>query len=95
MGSSSAGISWNNSWGGSTPLALAFQDQLAIAGIRQYRQAMALLASISPARRPPDPERGRRLDQVQACLADSGVSLDEADSVDFTRDVVQQRKSRF
>ncbi|MBN1605325.1 MAG: cyclic nucleotide-binding domain-containing protein [Polyangiaceae bacterium] len=80
---------------GSTPLALAFQDQLAIAGIRQYRQAMALLASASPPQTPPDPERGRQLDQVQAYLADSGISLDEADSVDFVHDVAQQRKSRF
>jgi CRP-like cAMP-binding protein len=80
---------------GCTPLALAFQDQLAVAGIRQYRQAMALLASASPERTPSAPERGRQLDQVQAYLADSGVSLDEADSVEFVQDVAQQRKSRF
>jgi CRP-like cAMP-binding protein len=80
---------------GSTPLALAFQDQFAIAGIRQYCQAMALLASTSPPGTPTDRERSRQLDQVQAYLTDSGVSLDEADSVDFVHDVAQQRKSRY
>jgi CRP-like cAMP-binding protein len=78
---------------GHAPLALAFQDQLAIAGIRQYRQAMALLAATPPPASP-DPKRDRQLDRVQAYLADSGVSLDDADSIDFVRDVGRQRKSR-
>jgi len=80
---------------GSTPLALAFQDQLAAAAIRQYRQAMTLLASLSPSRTPPDPERGRQLDQVQTYLADSGIWRDEDDAIDFVQDVPQQRKSRY
>ena len=80
---------------GHAPLALAFQDQLAIAGIRQYRQAMALLAATPLRPASPVPERDRQLDQVQAYLADSGVSLDEADSIDFIHDVGRQRKSRL
>ena len=71
---------------GCAPLSLAFQDQLAIAGIRQFRQAMALIAAIPPPRRSPDAERTRDLDQVQAYLTDSGVSPDELDAIEVVQD---------
>jgi CRP-like cAMP-binding protein len=70
---------------GCAPLSLAFQDQLAIAGIRQFRQAMALIAAIPPPRRS-DAQRTRELDQVQAYLTDSGVSLDVLDAIEVVHD---------
>ena len=53
----------------------------AIAGIRQFRQAMQLIAAIPPARESADARRTRELDQVQAYLTDLGVTLDEVEYV--------------
>lgn len=77
---------------GSAPLSLAFQDQLAIAGIRQFRQAMALIATIGRPHSSSGSERTQEIDQVQAYLTDSGISLDELDSVAFVQDAPRRPK---
>jgi CRP-like cAMP-binding protein len=83
----------NQLMSGCAPLSLAFQDQLAIAGIRQFRQAMALIAAIPPAHESVDAQRNRELGQVQAYLTDLGVTLEELDSIEYVQDGSRERRS--
>ncbi len=70
-----------------SPLALRFQHQIAVAGVRQLRMATSKLAGIlnarpAPAAPEPDPVRKREtLLTVQAALSEWEMSLEELDKV--------------
>ena len=76
---------------GSASLALAFQEQLAVAGIRQFRQAMARLAALPPPRAASAAARQRELGTVQAYLTELGASFDELDDVQVVFDTTRHR----
>jgi CRP/FNR family cyclic AMP-dependent transcriptional regulator len=76
------------------PLALRFQEEIAVSGIRQLRSANARLvqllgkqpgASASPP--PPRPARGpdRRIDTVRAALSEWGVLVEDLDEVELVK----------
>lgn len=93
-----------------SPLALRFQESIAVAGIRQLRQATAGLARLlaqaeaqraaAPVAAPaaattsPAPD-GAMLAYIQTAAAEWGVSLDDLDAVKFvTLDGVEARGAR-
>ncbi len=79
----------------SSPLALRFQQQIAVAGVRQLRMATTKLAGLlnsaapnpssagaaPPAAQPPDERKRDALLTVKAALAEWDMSLDDLDKV--------------
>ncbi len=69
---------------GARPLALAFQEQLALAGIRQFRGVMEQLANLPAAAHPADAEaRDAGLTRAQASLGESGEQAIDFNDVDL------------
>lgn len=74
-----------------SPLGLRFQEQTALAGIRQLRAAIARLATVSPAQTAPPAEKAHAqrpqtdddiaLAYIQTAVNEWGLSLEEAGSV--------------
>ena len=74
-----------------SPLALRFQDEIAISGIRQLRSANARLAQVlgkgvgaerSPAPAPPPPSSRDPLAYVQAALSEWGVKVEDLEAIE-------------
>jgi CRP-like cAMP-binding protein len=89
-----------------SPLALRFQESIAVAGIRQLRQATAGLARLlaqAEARRPAAPTAsatmpardGAVLAYIQTAAAEWGVSLEDLDAVEVVAfDGIENRGAR-
>lgn len=89
----------------SSPLALRFQESIAVAGIRQLRQATAVLARLlaqAEARRPAGPAVAPApaadaavLAYIQTAAAEWGVSLEDLDAVEVSAfDGIEPRGAR-